>query len=115
MNIKALYIIIGILLTLLLLTAIKLVEAKNPSPLEEIKSQIDTINNEVLILRKEEKDLTEKLNITKQKRERAVWKSNCFSLNGELILKDKQQLDCGNGVEKYATPNLYSIRQELGL
>lgn len=113
MNTKILYIIIGILLTLLLLITIKLVEAKT-SQLETIKEQIDIATTEVLMFKKEEKDLENKLNTVKQKKERAIRKNNCLSLNGELILKNKPQLDCGN-VEKYATSNLSSIREELGL
>ncbi len=74
-------------------------EAKKPSKIEQIASNIDITKNEA----EKQKQIQEK---AKNKYELAIWKWRCLELNLVLEANKEKLEDCNNNLERFASYNL---------
>ena len=83
-------------------------EKKKISKLDLIKIEIDNAKEKEWI----NKEKLAKMQVTYNE---SVWYTRCAELNWQLELKDKDNLDCSEDIEKYNISNIGNTKRELGL
>jgi len=89
---------------------------KKIEKLENRKSELDKIQDEILKTTNETKVLSQTIETLQKDYETKIWKNRCLEIKGQMELKTKEnKLDCNKDLEKFATYNINETLEKLGL